>query len=177
LTINIHRYAISISDALPFKQGNRIQEQEMDISIKRATLNNINEVSELFNAYRVFYKQESDLALANSFITQRLINKDSVIFCAYDDNDNALGFTQLYPTFSSVSARKSWVLNDLYVSSSARRLGAGKKLMEMAKLFAIETNAKGIALETCKNNVNAQALYESLGYEKEGSVYHYFLSL
>ncbi|MGO3344750.1 MAG: GNAT family N-acetyltransferase [Marinomonas sp.] len=149
----------------------------MSISVKRATLENLNEVSELFNSYRVFYKQDSDLDLAVSFITDRLNNKDSVIFYSYDENGNALGFTQLYPTFSSVSAKSSWVLNDLYVSYSARRLGVGKKLMDTAKSFAIETNSKGIALETCEDNLNAQALYESLGYEKDVGVYNYFLSL
>ena len=149
----------------------------MSISVKRATLENLNEVSELFNSYRVFYKQDSDLKLAMSFITDRLKNKDSVIFYSHDANGNALGFTQLYPMFSSVSAKSSWVLNDLYVSSSARRLGVGKKLMDTAKSFAIETNSKGIALETGEDNLNAQALYESLGYEKGVGVYNYFLSL
>ncbi|WP_022943272.1 GNAT family N-acetyltransferase [Psychromonas hadalis] len=149
----------------------------MSISVKRAVLENLNEVSELFNSYRVFYKQDSDLVLAVSFISDRLKNKDSVIFYAHDESGNALGFTQLYPTFSSVSAESSWVLNDLYVSSDARRLGVGKALMETAKAFAIETNSKGIALETCEDNFNAQALYESLGYEKDTGVYNYFLSL
>jgi len=149
----------------------------MSISVKRATIENLNEVSELFNSCRVFYKQDSDLDLAISFITDRLNNNDSVIFYSHDENGNALGFTQLYPTFSSVSAKSSWVLNDLYVSSSARRLGVGKKLMDTAKSFAIETKSKGIALETCEDNLNAQALYESLGYEKGVGVYNYFLSL
>jgi len=149
----------------------------MSISVKRASLENIKEVSELFNSYRVFYKQDSDVDLAISFITDRLNNEDSVIFYAHDENGNALGFTQLYPTFSSVSAQSSWVLNDLYVSSSARRLGVGKTLMDTAKSFAIQTNSKGIALETCEDNLHAQALYESLGYEKDVGVYHYFLSL
>jgi len=149
----------------------------MSISVKRAVFENLNEVSELFNSYRVFYKQDSDLVLAVSFISERLKNNDSVIFYARDENGNALGFTQLYPTFSSVSAQSSWVLNDLYVSSVARRLGVGKSLMEAAKAFAIEKGAKGIALETCEDNFNAQALYESLGYEKETGVYNYFLSL
>lgn len=131
-------------------------------------------MSELFNAYRVFYKQESDLALENSFITQRLTNKDSVIFCAYDDNGIALGFTQLYPTFSSVSARASWVLNDLYVSSSARRLGAGKKLMEMAKLFAIEKNAKEIALKHAKTMLMSNLYTNHLVMKKKAAFIIFF---
>ena len=149
----------------------------MAISVKRATLENLNEVSDLFNAYRVFYKQDSDVNLAVNFISERIQNKDSVIFYANNEHGKPLGFTQLYPTFSSVSAKSSWVLNDLYVSSTARRLGVGKKLMETAKIFAIENNSKGIALETGENNVKAQALYESLGYEKDVGVYSYFLNL
>jgi ribosomal protein S18 acetylase RimI-like enzyme len=149
----------------------------MSISIKRATLNNVKEVGELFNLYRVFYEQETDLELACNFISERLNNDESVIFYALDNNGDALGFTQLYPTFSSVSAKRSWVLNDLFVLSTSRRLGIGKKLMARAKEFALESNAKGIALETSKDNVNAQALYESLGYKKSSSLYHYFLNL
>ena len=149
----------------------------MSIFIKRAAAEDLHDVSDLFNLYRVFYKQNSDLSLAVSFISERINRKDSVIFYAYDESGGALGFTQLYPMFSSVSAKSSWVLNDLYVSSSARRLGVGRMLMEAAKEFAIESKAKGIALETGKNNVNAQALYESLGYEQDPDVYNYFLSL
>lgn len=149
----------------------------MTISVKRAILESLNEVSELFNSYRVFYKQDSNLALAVKFISERMKNKESVIYYASNENGKALGFTQLYPTFSSVSAKSFWILCDLYVSSAARRLGVGKKLMETAKLFAIENSSKGISLGTGKNNFNAQALYESLGYERDADFYNYFLSL
>jgi len=149
----------------------------MTISVKRATLENLHEVSELFNSYRVFYKQDSNIDLAVNFISERMKNKESVIFVASTENGEALGFTQLYPTFSSVSAKSFWILCDLYVSSAARRLGVGKKLMEAARVFAIENNSKGISLETASDNVNAQALYESLGYKKDADVYNYFLSL
>lgn len=162
---------VLISKALGFRVYN------MSISVIRATLDDLNEVSELFNSYRVFYKQNSDLDLAVNFISERLQNEESVIFFAQDENGKALGFTQLFPTFSSVSARPSWVLNDLYVSSTARRLGVGRKLMETAKAFAIKKSSKGIALETDASNVSAQALYESLGYKKDTDVYHYFLNL
>jgi ribosomal protein S18 acetylase RimI-like enzyme len=154
-----------------------LEEYNMSISIKRATLDNVKEVGVLFNGYRVFYKQAHDLDLAYRFIAERLENDESVIFYALDDNGVALGFTQLYPTFSSVAAKRSWVLNDLFVSSTSRRLGIGKKLMATAKEFVIGSNGNGIALETAQDNVNAQGLYESLGYKKSSGVYHYFLNL
>jgi len=149
----------------------------MSVSVKRAQLENVKEVAELFNLYRIFYEQDSDMELAVDFISERIKNKESAIFYAHDENNNALGFTQLYPTFSSVSAQRSWVLNDLFVASGARRLGVAKKLMQAAKTFAEETNAKGIALETTEDNTKAQALYESLGYEKSSGFYNYFLGL
>lgn len=124
----------------------------------------------------MFYQQATDLGLASIFISERIRNNESVIFVAQDSEGNYLGFTQLYPSFSSISAKKSWVLNDLFVAENSRKLGIAKQLMNCAKKLALETNANGIALETSENNFNAQALYESLGYVKGTGVYNYFLS-
>ena len=149
----------------------------MKIYIKQATLENVAQVADLFNSYRVFYKQASDLDLAVKFITERIKNQESVIFLAHDEEQNGLGFTQLYPIFSSVSAQRSWVLNDLYVSKDARKIGVARTLMEAAKEFVLQTGANGIALETAEDNTNAQSLYESLGYKRSAGFYNYFLSL
>jgi len=149
----------------------------MNIDIKQATLSHVKEIAELFNSYRVFYGQKSNVDLAIKFIADRIKNEESIIFLAMDETGNSLGFTQLYPTFSSVSAQRVWVLNDLFVSASSRRLGVGEKLMNAAKVFALETDSKGISLETEKNNISAQALYETLGYERNSDSYHYFLKL
>jgi GNAT superfamily N-acetyltransferase len=149
----------------------------MKICVERATWLNLAGLAELFNSYRVFYKQDSNIDLATNFISERINNNESVIFYAHDQDDNYLGFTQLYPTFSSVAAQKSWVLNDLFVTPNARKQGVARQLMAAAKKLALETHANGIALETSEANVNAQALYKSLGYEKGTGVYHYFLSL
>jgi len=149
----------------------------VEIFVKRASLEDAKNVAYLFNDYRVFYKQKSDITVALEFISERLDKNESVIFFAHDAKGDLLGFTQLYPNFSSVSAKRSWILNDLYVSSAARRLGVARKLMNAAKDFAISTDAKGISLETAPDNVNAQALYESLGYEKSSGFYSYYLSV
>jgi GNAT superfamily N-acetyltransferase len=153
------------------------KEHQLNISVKQAVLENIRGVSELFNSYRMFYKQGTDIDLASEFISERINNSESVIFFAQNQDGDYLGFTQLYPTFSSVSAKKSWVLNDLFVAENARGFGVAKQLMDAAKTLASETNANGIALETSEGNHNAQALYESLGYKKSSGVYNYFLSL
>lgn len=141
--------------------------------IQRATINDLNALSELFDSYRIFYKQESNLEGAKSFLKERLVNDDSVVFIAYDET-NPVGFVQLYPTFSSVSMKRSWVLNDLYVNASARKKGFGEKLIKKAIEFAEETGAKGVSLETGHDNVTAQSLYEKIGFKKESNYFYYF---
>jgi ribosomal protein S18 acetylase RimI-like enzyme len=148
----------------------------MNIGIKRAEKKDLKHIAKLFDAYRVFYKQQSNFDLAQDFINERFKKSESVIFYAIDEANNYLGFTQLYPGFSSVSAQRTWVLNDLYVDSKCRNCGIGSMLLDKAKQFAIETQSKGIALETAANNVRAQKLYESLGYIKDSEI-SYFLKI
>jgi len=140
------------------------------------TLNELDQVSQLFNQYRMFYGQASNLEGAKEFIKERIENNESVIFLAVE-NDSPAGFVQLYPIFTSVGMNRKWLLNDLFVAEDYRRHGVGKALMNKAKDLAVETRAAGILLETTKDNVKAQALYESLGYEKEDAVYFYNLSI
>ncbi|MFA0115206.1 GNAT family N-acetyltransferase [Vibrio sp. 10N.261.46.E11] len=147
------------------------------MKIVKAELEHLNAVVPLFDAYRVFYGQEKDLKTAREFIEARLKNSESVIFLALDDEGNGLGFTQLYPSFSSVSVSRIWVLNDLFVAHTARRQGVAKQLMDAAKNMGLKDDAKGLALETAESNINAQRLYESLGYVRESGAYHYFLNL
>lgn len=103
-----------------------------------------------------------------------------MIFVAYQKYEGkkiAVGFIQLYPTFSSISAQQSLILNDLFVDSSARKLGVAKALMAQAKAYGEQIGAKGLALSTAMDNVNAQALYEGLNYQRDNSYFHYFLSI
>jgi ribosomal protein S18 acetylase RimI-like enzyme len=143
------------------------------VSIRKATIDELDSLTELFDSYRVFYEQESDIQGAKLFIKERLLNEDSVVFIAYDEF-RAVGFVQLYPTYSSVSMKRSWILNDLYVNASARKKGFGGKLIQKAIEFAEETGAKGLSLETGQENVTAQRLYEKIGFKKESNYFYYF---
>ena len=149
----------------------------MNIVIERATNQDIDQVAELFNDYRIFYGCENQLNLAKQFIAERISQQQSVVFYAKDESGEMVGFTQLYPSFSSVSMASIWILNDLFVANSARKSGVGRALMMRAKDYAIETKTKGLALETAVTNDNAQALYESLGYEKQSGYFSYFLTV
>lgn len=142
------------------------------MKIIKASLDYIDELIPLFDGYRVFYKQPSNPRGAAHFLANRFKNGDSVIFLALDETGNGLGFTQLYPMFSSVSMQRSYVLNDLFVSEKARKKGVGVALMERAKQFASEVNSKGLTLETAVDNP-AQKLYERLGWVKDTAVIHY----
>nr|WP_321230364.1 GNAT family N-acetyltransferase [uncultured Psychroserpens sp.] len=135
------------------------------MTITRAKLKDLNDLASLFDAYRVFYKQNSNIEAAKRFLKQRMIKNDSIIYIAYD-NDEAVGFTQLYPLFSSVSMKPMYMLNDLFVSSTHRGQGIGEALIERAKQLCQTENNKGLAIQTAFNNP-AQHLYERLGFKKD----------
>lgn len=141
--------------------------------IQKATLNELHSLSELFDLYRVFYEQPSNIDSARMFLRDRLVNEESVVFLAVNE-DESLGFVQLYPTFSSVSMKRSWILNDLFVKESARKRGVGEKLLQASITFAKSTGAKGVSLETRNENVNAQRLYEKFGFEKESNYFYHY---
>lgn len=146
------------------------------MTIYEATKNDVGGVSNLFNLYRMFYNQPSDLEGARSYITERMEKGDSVIFVA-KIGDEYVGFTQLYPTFSSISMKKAWILNDLYVDEQVRGQGVGEKLLQRARELGVQTGAKSISLSTALDNYTAQRLYEKNGYERDEHYYQYELSL
>jgi GNAT superfamily N-acetyltransferase len=138
------------------------------------------EVAGLFDEYRQFYGQAPDLPTSRRFMTERLIRRDSVIYWAFGRGDGgrvAMGFTQLYPSFSSTRCGRLWILNDLYVRSDFRGRGVARALMERARAHALETGACGLELMTARDNVSAQRLYEALGYQRDDVFLHYELSL
>lgn len=142
------------------------------VRVVRASKENLEEIVPLFDQYRLFYEQDSNLHGAKVFLTDRFNNNESVIFLAYI-NGNAVGFTQLYPMFSSVSMQCSYVLNDLFVTVPYRKKQIGEALLNKAKEFCITSNAKGLALETGIHNP-AQKLYEKLNWVKDVDCFHYF---
>lgn len=148
------------------------------LCLKQATIEDLDQVAQLFNEYRVFYKQESDLDGARQFLFERFVNRESVVFLVLDEGGNVpVGFTQLYPVFSSVSMKRSLILNDLYVREQYRKRKAGKMLLDAAQAYARQTESKGLELSTSVTNETAQRLYELNGYIKDDGYYHYYLSL
>ncbi len=140
--------------------------------IIEASVQHIPSIALLFDSYRVFYEQPTNIAAATDFLQERMSKNESVIFLAFDQQE-AIGFTQLYRSFSSVSLQPILILNDLFVKESHRKLGIGSALLNHGKQYCKEHKFKGLALETATNNP-AQHLYERLGWEKDVHCFHYF---
>ena len=134
------------------------------INIRKPTLTDLPELSGLFDLYRIYYKKETDLKAAERFLKERIEKNESVIFVATSDG-KLVGFTQLYPLFSSTRMKRLWLLNDLYVAQEFRGKGASRKLLEAAKDLARTTDAAGLLLETEKTNTIGNSLYPSAGFE------------
>ena len=146
------------------------------ISISQATKEQVNDVAFLFDCYRVFYRQPSNYNAAKEFIAERFDKQDSVILLATKEN-KPVGYTQLFPSFSSVSMKRVWILNDLFVISQERNQGIAKALMNEAKKYAIATKAVRIILATEVTNIAAQSLYKTMGYRKLDEFNHYILTI
>lgn len=144
------------------------------IEIKRIELNEANLVVGLFNQYRIFYGKFSDLGMAKGFIDARLENNESVIFVALDEG-KPVGFTQLYPKYSSARLTKNWILNDLFVDVDYRKQGIGEKLIKTAMGFAKTQGSTFVQLETAVDNFTAQSLYETIGFKKQEPDNEFFL--
>jgi len=149
----------------------------MTLQVLRADVTHLDAVAQLFDAYRGFYQQPSNLEQSRAFIAERMAGDESAIFLVQNEKAEALGFVQLYPTFSSIGAHRTWLLSDLFTAPAARGRGVGRLLMSTARDFALETGAKGLMLETATDNFIAQGLYESLGYVRDTGYYTYLLDL
>ncbi len=135
------------------------------MTIIQANIKHLNDLTPLFDGYRVFYRQKSDLNSVKDFLKDRLTKQDSIIYIAYL-NDIPVGFTQLYFLFSSVSMKPMYLLNDLYIDSNYRGKNIGTSLIKKAKTHCIKKNYKGLIIQTEHTNP-AQHLYQRLGFIKD----------
>jgi len=146
------------------------------VQIRRASIADVSILAPLFDGYRVFYKQPSDLVGARRFLEARFRSSESVVFIA-EIGGEAIGFTQLYPTFSSISMKRMWILNDIFVDPSTRKLGVGTKLLDKSCEFAESDGAVSLKLCTAIDNFTAQKLYEATGWKRIDRFYHYKFDL
>ena len=141
-------------------------------AIQQAVITDMDVLVPLFDGYRQFYGQTRDLEAARKFLLDRFNHGDSVLFVA-KEGTSAVGFAQLYPSYSSVSLARIFVLNDLFVVDSARRNGVAKRLLSAAVEYAGSVGAVRISLSTAKTNETAQGLYASAGWKRDEQFYVY----
>jgi ribosomal protein S18 acetylase RimI-like enzyme len=146
---------------------------DMHITTREATIGDTQSVAELFDLYRQFYEQAADLSLATAFITERIQKKQSVILLAIANEIGPVGFCQLYPTFCSVVAQPIYALYDLFVLPLARRRGVGQILLQAAEDHATANGKARMDLTTARTNLQAQRLYESMGWVRDEVFFAY----
>ena len=144
------------------------------VAVRRAGSPDLDAAARLFTGYLRFYGKATPEAQAREFIGERLARQDSVIYLAECEGE-ALGFTQLYPAFASLSLAPSWILNDLYVEPAARGRGVGEALMQAARALAVGNGAAELMLQTALDNASAQRLYEKLGWRRDDEFLVYTL--
>ncbi len=131
----------------------------------------------MFDAYRVFYKRDSDLDGARAYLHSRLERGEATVFLAFEDSGAALGFALCYSTFSSVVMKPLVILNDLFTTPEARGQGVGSALIAACANFARLEGALVLRLRTATDNETAQRVYDKAGFKRDAVYYTYDLSL
>lgn len=144
------------------------------MKIIQAEMAHLDQIVDLFDAYRVWYRKESNKEMARDFLTERIKNKESIIYACENEQGKLIGFTQLYPIFSSVRMKKMWLLNDLFVDPNFRGQGISKMLINQAKDLCKKTNACGVLLETESTNDIGNNLYPATGFELEENNFYFW---
>lgn len=142
------------------------------IVARQAVLADLEALASLFDRYRQFQGQPADPAAASAFLRARFEHGQSVLFVA-DDAGAAIGFAQLYPSFSSVSLSRAFILNDLFVAETGRRQGVASALLAAVEAYAWACDAARVTLNVARDNVSAQALYRSRGWTPD-TQFHMF---
>jgi len=147
--------------------------------IVKATLEHLDLLTPLFVKYREFYGELAFPDSSRIFLEKRLRRDESVIYLALHDDDDSklLGFCQLYPSFSSLSLKRVWILNDIYVAEDARRQLVADHLIQKAKKMARESQAVRMRVSTSSNNEVAQKVYESIGFKEDTQFKNYVLPI
>ena len=140
-------------------------------TISRAGPADLDALAVLFDAYRQFYGQATDVPRARDWLRSRLRVGESVVLVA-KRGGTVVGFVRLYPMFSSVRTARTWILNDLFVDAGARRKGVARALLDAAAAFAREDGAMGISLETSQDNAAARALYRAAGWNEDATQWY-----
>jgi GNAT superfamily N-acetyltransferase len=121
----------------------------------------------LIAAYQRFYEvEEIDEERNRSFFRRFLAPSEDGLLLGARAGGELVGYACLYWHFSSLAARESVLMNDLFVSEAARGRGVGRALIEASAAVARERGAAHLEWSTAPDNLTAQRLYDSTGAER-----------
>ncbi len=142
------------------------------VTVRQAVLADLDALAALFDGYRQFQGRPGDLAAARDFLRQRMDHGESVVFLAHAGAD-PVGFAQLYPSFSSVSMQRVFILNDLFVAPAGRRRNVASQLLAAVETYAWSLGATRVSLNVARTNVSAQAVYDARGWKQDDQYFMY----
>ncbi len=141
----------------------------MPPAIRPAAEADLDDVLPLFAAYQRFYTAAAQPEERNRAFLTRFVGGDDagLLLVARDgQSGEALGFANLYWTFSSTTACDHALMNDLFVAEHARGTSVGHALIEASRDHAARRGIDSMSWMTALDNRRAQRLYERLGAER-----------
>jgi GNAT superfamily N-acetyltransferase len=125
----------------------------------------LGELLPLMRGYADFYAvspaDEALLELSRALIADPV--KEGMQFLARDDAGRAIGFATVYWLWSTTSATRIGLMNDLFVAPEGRGRGAAEALIERCRTACRERGASKLTWQTAKDNARAQAVYDRIG--------------
>ncbi|WHZ03859.1 GNAT family N-acetyltransferase [Neobacillus sp. YX16] len=145
-------------------------------TIRQATIQDLHRIVPIFDSYRKYFGQKKDPDMVEEFLFDRFEHLESVIFIA-EQQDEVIGFAQLYPVFSSLTLQRVWLLNDFFIAEEFRGSGVGSQLFTAVKEFTLLTKSKGIELSVEHTNKKAWSFWEKQGFKQDEEFRYYFYKL
>jgi GNAT superfamily N-acetyltransferase len=115
--------------------------------------------------YGVSPSDEALLEMSRTLIADPAL--EGVQFIARDDAGGAIGFATVFWLWSTLSASRVGLMNDLFVTSAARGTGAADALIEACRAACRERGATKLTWQTAKDNLRAQTVYDRVGGTRE----------
>lgn len=142
------------------------------VTVRQAVLADLDEIAGLFDQYRQFQGKAADLPACRAFLHDRFNHAESALFLATLAGQ-AVGFAQLYPSFSSTALARVFILNDLFVAPAGRRTGAASALLAAVEAYAWALGACRVSLNVAQANLSAVQLYEARAWTRDAEFHTY----
>ena len=125
--------------------------------------------------YEVDPSDDALLAMSRELIADP--EKDGLQLIARTDDDRAVGFATIFWTWSTLSASRIGVMNDLFVDAEARGTGVAEQLIEACAQRCRERGVTELDWSTAHDNLRAQSVYDRIGAQRDARWLDYSLAV